>query len=398
MSIQNTAITGLKAAATDLQVSGNNIANAGTYGFKQSRTEFADLFYSGGSQIQVGNGVQVSSVSQDFSNTGFSVTGGTYDMALSQDGFFVVKHPAGGGNNYTRTGNFKLDNNGYLTAMTGERVQGFQGVNGIISSNVDDIKIPFNTMSAPKPTANVELDLNLDSSSSVPAGAFNKADSATYNTRTSLTIYDSLGENHILNSYFVKTADNSWDTHIEVDNTTIGSGNLTYNTNGSLASQTGMSGLTFNPGGGATPGQSIDLTMSNSSQYGNDTEIRKIDADGYTTGQADVITVDPDGLIMLTYSNGISDKVAKVAVATFASPQGLYAVGNSNWSETGSSGEALISEANSENAIRGGALENSNVDLTDQLVNLIAAQRAFQANAQSVRAGDVIAQTIINLD
>lgn len=398
MSIQNTAITGLKAAATDLQVSGNNIANAGTVGFKQSRTEFADLFYSGNAGIQVGNGVKVSGVSQDFSNTGFSVTGGTYDMALNRDGFFVLKNPAGGSNTYTRAGNFTLDNNGYLTAITGERVQGYQGNNGAITSSIADIRVPFKNMSAPSATKAVTIDMNLDANSAILNRTFDATDSTSYNNRTSTTIYDSLGASHLLNTYFVKSSDNNWDTHVEVDGSLIGSGSIAYSTNGTLLSESGMKGLVFNPGGGAASSQDLNLKFSGSTQYSRGTEVQRIDADGHTTGQADKINVDKDGIITLAYSNGIVDKVAKIAVAKFTSPQELNAVGNSSWSETSASGEAVISEAHSDSAIRGGALENSNVDLTDQLVKLIAAQRAFQANAQSVRAGDMITQTVINLE
>ena len=185
---------------------------------------------------------------------------------------------------------------------------------------------------------------------------------------------------------------------MEVDGSIIGSGTVVFNTNGSLSSQTGMSGLTFTPGGGAAPAQPIDIKLDNSTQYGSDTVVRSLNADGFTAGTPGNVTIDGDGIISVVYSNGKIDPVAQVAVAKFESPQGLYSNGRSSWTETNSSGSALISQANSTNAVKSGALENSNVDLTDQLVRLITAQRSFQANAQSARAGDVIAQTIINLE
>ena len=397
MSVQNTAMTGLKAAAIDLQVTGNNIANSGTYGFKQSRTEFADLFYAGSSQLQVGNGVQVSSISQDFSNSGFSVTGGAYDMALANDGFFCLKGASGEGSSYTRTGNFSLDNQGYMVAPGGEKLQGFEAVNGVISSSMNDIQVQFSQVSAPEPTTTVDIAMNFDSSSPVIGAAFDSADSATYNSRTSMSIFDSLGATHIMNTYFAKTADNSWDVHAEVDGTVIGSGTATFTDAGVFSAQAGLSALTFNPGGGAAPNQPIDITLGTATQYGDDTIVHRLNADGFSAGTPGNVNIDQDGVISVIYSNGVVRPVSQVAVAKFDNPQGLYANGKSSWGETNSSGVALITQTNSDSAVKSGSLENSNVDLTDQLVRLITAQRSFQANAQSVKAGDTIAQTIINI-
>ena len=398
MSIQDTAITGLKAAAFDLQVTGNNVANAGTYGFKSSRTEFSDLFYAGSENLQVGNGVQIASVSQDFSSNGFSVTGGKYDMAVNSDGFFVLKSPSEGGTSYTRTGNFTTDKDGYLVSQGGARVQGYLATNGVISSSMGDIELPTGDVAAPKASKDIAYEMNLDSSSSVLGAPFSATDSTTYNNRTSVSIFDSLGASHIMNSYYVKTADNAWDVNVEVDNSIIGTGSVNFNTDGTFASQASLTGMTFNPGGGAAAAQPLDLSLSKMTQFGSETVVHKLDVDGYTSGMPGNINIDDDGVITATYSNGTIEKLAQVAIAKFESPQGLYSDGRSTWSETNASGSALISQSNSINGVKAGALENSNVDLTDQLVKLITAQRSFQANAQSARAGDVIAQTIINLE
>ena len=164
-----------------------------------------------------------------------------------------------------------------------------------------------------------------------------------------------------------------------------------------FSAQAGLSALTFNPGGGAAPNQPVDITLGTATQYGDDTIVHRLNADGFSAGTPGNVNIDQDGVISVIYSNGVVRPVSQVAVAKFDNPQGLYANGKSSWGETNSSGVALITQTNSDSAIKSGSLENSNVDLTDQLVRLITAQRSFQANAQSVKAGDTIAQTIINI-
>lgn len=398
MSISNIALSGLRAASSDLQVTGNNIANAGTFGFKESRMEFSDIMSTGALNSQVGNGVQVSGVTQDFSVLGFSTTGGTTDMAISGEGFFVTRSSSNNAQQYTRAGNFKIDKNGNMITQSGDFVQGYQAVNGAITSKIGDIQVPKNDVLAPKATNNVTLDINLDASDSIIAATFNASDSSTYNYSNSLNIYDSLGGSHNLDVYYTKSADNNWDVNILADGTSIGSGSIVYTDTGTYQSSTGLTGLTWSPGGGAAPSQTIDVNVSKSSQYGGGSTPRSLDADGYPTGQSGNITISSDGIIQLSYSNGETKDLAQVAKAKFSNPQGLYSVGDSSWKETSDSGSPLLSMDFSTGAFRVGALENSNVELTEQLVKLISAQRAFQANSQSIRAGDVITQTVINLE
>ena len=398
MSVINVALTGLHAATTDLQVTGNNIANAGTYGFKQSRTEFSDLFVSGKSGAQMGNGVKVSGVSQEFSQVGFTTTGSNYDMAISGDSFFILRRVSDGSTMYSRAGNLTVDQSGYITNQRGDRLQGYTAANGSITASVGDLKVPTSEAISPAPTANVEYDLNLDSGLSTLSVPFDPNDESTYHNRTSVTITDSLGASHLLNSYYVKTADNTWDVHVDIDGSAITTGNIVYDTSGDIQSVTGLDAVTWNPGGGAAPNQTLAMDYTDSTQYGSSTSVRSIGADGYASGIPSGISIDNDGVISIKYSNGEISPAGQVALARFENPQGLYSVGDTSWSETKDSGRPIVTQDNSIGAINSGTLENSNVDLTEQLVRLITAQRTFQANAQTIRAGDFITQTVINLE
>lgn len=397
MSVSNSALSGLRAATTDLQVTGNNVANSGTYGFKQSRAEFSDLFVSGVPGIQVGNGVQVTGISQEFTQVGFSVTGNPYDMAINGDNFFVLKGVNNSAPKFTRAGNFTVDRNGYITTQQGDRLQGFGSADGSITATVNDIQIPKDTVS-PTPTDKIEVNLNLYSGDSAMTLPFDENDVKTYNTRASMEAFDSLGDSHVLNAYYVKTGDNTWDVHVEADGAIIGSGNIVFNTDGSLQSSAGLSALLWSPGNGAAANQAIDLDLSESTQYGSDTLVRNIKPNGNSSGNPVGVSIDKDGILSVAYSNGDIQTIGQVALASFDNPNGLFASGNTTWTETNDSGRPTINASNSIGALKSGALEDSNVDLTEQLVRLITAQRTFQANAQSIRAGDTLTQTIINIE
>ncbi len=397
MSVSNSALSGLRAATTDLQVTGNNVANSGTYGFKQSRAEFSDLFVSGVPGIQVGNGVQVTGISQEFTQVGFSVTGNPYDMAINGDGFFVLKGVSNSAPKFTRAGNFTVDREGYITTQQGDRLQGFGAADGTITATVDSVVIPKDT-APPTPTSTINMKMNFYSGESVLGLPFDKDDPKTYNTRASVEAFDSLGESHVLNTYFVKTADNTWDVHVESDGTIIGSGDINFGTDGTYQTSTGLSALLWTPGNGAATNQSLEFDLSNTTQYGSDTLVKSIQSDGNSSGNPSGVSIDKDGMISVSYSNGDIKTIGQVALAQFDNPNGLFAAGNTSWGETNDSGRPLINAANSIGAVKSGALEDSNVDLTEQLVRLITAQRTFQANAQSIRAGDTLTQTIINIE
>jgi flagellar hook protein FlgE len=396
MSIANIGLTGLKSSTIDLEVTGNNVANANTVGYKQSRTEFADLYSSGTQGKQVGNGVEVSGVTQSFTQGGLSVTGNTLDMAINEDNkFFVLK-----GNNeathYTRAGNFSIDINGFVSAPDGCNLQGYQVVNGELSSFIGNLEVP-NDVLPPKATSSIALDLNLDANAPVIAAAFDPADTTTYNLSSSMFVYDSLGNPHTATSYYSKSSNDNWNVNVLIDNNNVGSGTLQFDGKGSMVATSELSALTFSPTNGATAPQSLSLDYNKSTQYTGTSVTRNYTVDGYPQGNPQGLSINTDGLLTVNYSNGQFQTVGKVALASFDSPQGLISTGSTSWIATDDSGAAKISEENSKHSIQSGALENSNVDLTEQLVKLISAQRAFQANAQTIKANDTITQAIINV-
>lgn len=395
MSVMNVALSGLNAASGDLEVTGNNIANANTTGFKQSRTEFSDVFGGGSAGNQIGNGVRISSVSQNFQPGPANPTGGQLDMAINGDGFFTIKQPDGT-IAYTRAGSFTHDADGYITTKSGARVQGYTANNGQVGATVGDIRIPTEPV-PPNPTNAVTFSRNLDSSSEIISATFDPTDSTTFNMTDSTTIYDSLGSQHDLSTYYVKTSDNNWDVQVEIDGANVATGSLAFGDDGQLQSATGLDNIVWNPGGGAAAGQTISLAMGAVSQYGGSGSKPAVSQDGYASGIYTNLSISGDGVISANYSNGRVDPIGQVAITEFNNPQGLYSMGDMTWIETESSGGPKTSKLNSLGNIQAGFLESSNVDLTEQLVNMITSQRAFQANAQSIKAGDTLMQTIINI-
>ncbi len=397
MSVFNVALSGLRAATGDLQVTGNNISNANTYGFKQSRTEFADVFVSGVGGNQTGNGVRISGVSQDFNQGSVSITGNSLDMAINGDSFFILNGANGGEIKYTRAGNFEPDREGYIISKsTGDRLQGYQAVDGALTASVGDLQISSEPMQ-PKMTSQIKFDYNLDASSEIPALAFDPTDKTSFNNRTSVEIFDSLGSSHNMSTYYVKTAGNNWDVHVEMDGTMVTNGTLSFTDAGAFSASTGLDPITWTPGGGAQPNQQISMNYNNTTQYGSAMAVRGQEQDGFSTGYLTGIDVDKDGVISARYTNSQVQPMGQVALAKFNNPQGLFAMGDMAYAETRSSGSALVGADNSTGAIQSGALEESNVNLTEQLVKLITAQRNFQANSQAIKAGDVVTQTIINI-
>ncbi len=395
MSIMNVALSGLRAASGDLEVTGNNIANANTTGFKQSSAQFADVFGGGSTGNQIGNGVKIASISQDFSGGPVNATNGQLDMAITGDGFFTMKS-ADGTTVYSRAGNFSVDTKGYIVNNDGSLLQGYVASNGQVGAAKGEIQIPTEP-APPKATANITFARNLDASSNVITATFDPADGSTYNASDPATIYDSLGGAHSMTTYYTKTADNNWAVNVEVDGTSLGSGSLAFNPDGSLLSATGLGSFTWNPGGGAQASQALSLNYTDATQFGGNSAPPSISQDGYAAGIFTGLDIDDNGVISARYTNGRLEPLGQVAVATFANPQGLYSVGDMTWVETGVSGAAQSSKSNSMGSIRSGALEASNVDLTEQLVNMITAQRAFQANAQSIKAGDTLMQSIMSI-
>lgn len=398
-----TAISGLRASMTDLSTIGNNVANASTTGFKKSRAEFADVYAA--SNVGVagdtpGSGVNVARVAQQFAQGTVSFTESALDLAINGNGFFIVND--GGANLYTRAGAFGVDRQGYIVNAQNQRLQAFQAdATGNITGATGDLLINTSNVS-PSATTGITIGLNLDSSASVPPVAtFDPTNTASYNNATSTTVYDSLGNSHIASMYYVKTGANAWDTYTYVDGTAVdGPTALTFNTSGALTAPAGGTFTTasFTPSGGGAA-MTLDVNYGASTQYGSPFSVNSMVQDGYTTGTLSGIDVDKTGVIFARYSNGQAVTLGQIALANFANQQGLQPVGDTNWAETYEAGAPLISSPGSSNLglIQGGALEESNVDLSEELVKMIVAQRNFQANAQVIQTADQVTQSIINI-
>ena len=404
------ALSGLNAAQSDLTVTANNIANVATTGFKGSRAEFADLFASsqqGVSATAIGNGVKVANVSQQFTQGNIDFSDNSLDLALSGTGFFVVND--NGALAYTRAGAFQVDNNGYVVNAKGQRLQVYPPLanGGFNTGGLSDISLSTG-VSAPQATTKVNALLNLPANATAPAtGTFDPSDTSSFNNATSLTIYDSLGAAHTASMYYVKTATpNAWETHLYVDGTAVaGPGGitaqpLTYDDTGALIAPAGGQ-LSWGPYTPATGAADINMTFDyrQTSQYGQNFTVNAVTQDGFTTGRLIGIDIDQSGIVEARFTNGRSNPLGQIAVANFANPQGLQQLGDTEWAETFASGQAIRGEAGNSGygIIQAGALEASNVDITAQLVNMITAQRDFQANAQMISTADQITQTIINM-
>ncbi|HTU65520.1 MAG TPA: flagellar hook protein FlgE [Steroidobacteraceae bacterium] len=399
------ALSGLNAAQSDLNVTAHNIANTSTNGFKGSRTEFADLFavsLQGVSSNQSGNGVRVAAVTQQFAQGNIEFTDSNLDLAVSGQGMFILSDQ--GALAYTRAGAFQMNRDGYVVNSSGQRLQTYPplAAGGFNTGGLGDLRLTT-TASPPSATSNVEYVMNLPGNAAVPATTpFNAADPNTFNQATSLTLFDSLGATHTGTLYFVKTATaNQWDTRLFIDGTAVGGAQqLQYSNTGLLQTPVGgnLTFPTFTPTTGAAP-MNVTLDMSNTTQYGDTFAVNSVSQDGYTTGRLIGIDIDETGVVQARFTNGVSNPLGQIAIANFSNVQGLQQLGNTQWAETFASGQALRGQAGNSGfgLVQSGALEGANVDVTEQLVQMITAQRNFQANAQMISTADQITQTIINM-
>lgn len=416
-------LSGLNAAAKSLDVIGNNVSNASTVGFKQSQAQFADVYASaqgGSTGSAVGIGVRVATVAQQFGQGNITSTGNPLDMAISGEGFYQMDN--NGAIVYSRNGQFQMDQNGFIVSAQGHRLSGYpvDPLTGtILTGSSGPLQLPTAAIS-PLPTSTSEVGINLDSRDAVPTTAvFNPTDPTSYNNSTAMTVFDSLGNNHIATFYFKKAAApvNTWDTYMTVDNlapngaaatavnTSLGS--MTFSSTGLLASTipaTVPLGTVTVPGGivyanGATTPQPMTMDFAASTQFGAVFGINTLNQNGYTSGQLNGFSTSSDGTIMGRYTNGQSQPLGQVLLVNFTNPQGLQPLGNNEWSSTATSGQPLVGVPGSSSLgiLQSGAVEDSNVDLTAELVNMITAQRVYQANAQTIKAQDSIMQTITNL-
>jgi flagellar hook protein FlgE len=418
----DTAVSGIKASSVSLGIIGNNIANAGTAGFKTSRGEFADVFTSsllGSSGSTAGKGVAVVGVNQAFTQGNIRVTDNVLDIAINGSGFFVLDDK--GSNVYSRAGNFQVDRSGYVVNPNGNRLQVFSTTEtGTVTGEVTSLKIDTSLIQ-PKATALVDLHANLDSRTAPPTLAWPVAgfdafavppttpDPNMYNASTSLTIYDSLGNAHVQSLYFVKTANqNEWSLYTLVDGVSVsGPDTIDFTSAGqlptaSLPLEVGITGWTpldtTGNDNGAEP-QDLVLDLSTLTQFGNEFTVNNISQDGYTTGQLRGVEVGDSGIVFTRFTNGQSRALGQIALANFSNTAGLQPLGSTAWAETFASGQPAISGPGTAGlgTVQSGALEDSNVEVTQQLVDMIVAQRNFQANAKVIQTEDTITQAVINL-
>ncbi len=500
----NIGLSGLRAATKDLNVTGNNIANAGTVGFKQSRAEFADVYAAsvlGSGSNPQGSGVLLADISQLFNQGNINYTQNALDLAINGNGFFQLSN--NGAVSYTRAGYFGTDREGYLVDNFGYNLQGY-GVDAdgnVINGVATDLQVQTDSQ-APKATTAIVQNFNLNSTSITPinAAAFDPNDPLSYNSSTSLNIYDSQGNSHVLTQYFIKTGSNTWGMNVLIDgrnpldpglsleaaraaasapgataagvagvvtappqaqtvaaNAAAAPGasaasvlaaveayavtplqfNVQFDASGQLQSvaagnpetaavvslspenvitlnsdPTGASGAGWIPAisdGGTPPNYTWNGALGNqpgftldtrgSTQFASSFAVNSISQDGYTTGQLAGLEIDDTGVIFARYTNGQSKVQGQVILANFANVQGLTPVGKTQWVQSFESGEPVAGapRAGTLGALQSGALEDSNVELSDQLVNLIVAQRNYQANAKTIETESAITQTILNI-
>ncbi|WP_448563677.1 flagellar hook protein FlgE [Thalassotalea ganghwensis] len=455
----NIALSGLNAAQKDLDVTSNNIANVNTTGFKESRAEFVDVYASSllaSGKTKVGDGVLTADVAQQFSQGSIQFTNNALDLAITGNGFFaVVPELDSLETSYTRAGQFKLNDSNFVVNSNGEYLMGFpvnqDGTSASVSlSTAEPIRIPT-ASGAPQKTAEVDIRMNLpagDAYISTAPGNFDPNDPLTFNYSTSVTIFDSLGDSHIMTYYFVKddptVNPNEWFVFAGVDGNPIDivdgagvpTGEIGGSVSGPLAGGGGISGakLEFDNSGdfktqiptlanggintaafgatilsnGADPNQAVAIDFNldpiapnpnEPTQFASNFEVTSLEQDGLAVGRLTGIDIGIDGLVRATYSNGTSEPLSRIALVNFANEQGLTQIGNTSWKESISSGEALAGEAGSGTfgTINSSALEQSNVNLTNELIDLISAQRNFQANSRALEVDNTLNQTILQI-
>ena len=413
MSITNSlyiGISGLMAHGDAISVVGDNIANASTVGYKRNRASFSDLLGGELGSQRLGGGVRLGGTQTMYDQGAITQTGNNMDLAISGGGMFVVKGSHGGhaGQYYTRDGRFQMDNKGYMVDQHGMRLQGYTiAPDGTRQTSIGDLALGAK-MSPPVPTSKSGMNLNLDANATTPALPFDPANpTATSNYATSQTVYDSLGNSHHVDMYFRNNGAGGWEYHAMVDGgelaggtagtpTEIGTGTITFDTSGNLTAQTGSLTASFL---NAAPNQAIAMAFDGTTSVASASTINSIDNDGHSAGKLIDVAIGDDGKITGVYDNGDKIAIAQVALANFASEEGLERVGDGMMSATGASGEALIDVAGTgaRGSLVSGALEASNVDLGTELVTLIAYQRAFQANAKTVTTADEMMSDINNL-
>ena len=429
-----TALSGLKASQTDLSVISNNIANVGTTAFKRSNAEFADLVSASPLQSAgiAGQGTRLRGIAQQFTQGGLESSERSLDLAVSGQGFFMTKSGVASGSiAYTRNGSFTVDANRYITDTSGAFLQvlptdggGTVTATGLAAAG--PVKLPL-TSGTSQATATINLSVTFPSNADVPATrsiytvanpyAFDRDDANSYNQTTTTTVYDSAGTAFPMTTYYIRqnvpagaVTDTTWEAHTFIGDTEISYDaaaltqpaplELVFDAGGAMTSPSAAITIgPVNPAGAATP-LNFDLTYGvNTKQNSSPFTLTSFDQDGFAAGALDNVSIGADGLITATFSNGNSQALGKIILATFSNSDGLRQLGDSKWGATGISGEPIINTANANGTgqIQSGALAQANIDITEELVALIQAQRNFSANAKSIEAANQMTQTIVNL-
>ncbi|WP_249676944.1 flagellar hook protein FlgE [Pseudomonas abieticivorans] len=443
----NVGLSGLAAANKALDVTGNNIANVATTGFKSSRTEFADQYAQSirgtSGKTTVGSGVTTAAVSQQFTQGNIESTGNSLDMAINGNGFFVMSD--NGSKLYTRAGAFYSDKSGNIVDASGNNLQGYttDSTGKLTSGVLSNLAIDTSNL-APKATSTVSETVNLNSSATAPTVTpFSASNVDSYNYTFNTDVYDSQGNAHQLNQYFVKdSASNTWTMYSTIDGrnpqspatnidatTQVDAGatplanTINFNSDGSYsytAAAATSTSLGVNADGtfsldnwvpaseatdgtwasnGSSATAAINLDLTNITQYNATSATTAKDQDGYATGELTALSVSDTGQLTATFNNGKTNIVGQVALANFANTQGLSPAGGTAWRETYASGVPVIGTPNSGTmgSLTASSLEDSNVDLTQELVNLIKAQSNYQANAKTISTESTIMQTTIQM-
>lgn len=401
-------LSGLNAASKQLDVISNNVANSGNVGFKSSSAQFSDVYASAlngaAAGMQIGIGTQVGAVAQSFTQGNITATSNSLDVAINGSGFFRMDN--NGSIAYTRNGQFQINKSGYIVNSDGYELTGYpaDATGTILPASPGAIYIDTADLQ-PVQTTKINMGLNLDSDKTVPTNAWVAGsatpDASTYNSSTSVTIYDSLGNSHIETLYFRTQGNGTWDMYTSTDGgaTSATPTTLSFSSTGQLTTTMPVTIAGIAVTTGATTPFNVSLDLTSSTQYGSSFSVNKQTQDGYASGRLSSTSIGDDGIITGRYSNGQTRVLGQVVLANFANPQGLLALGSNMWGESPTSGQPLVGvpSSGSLGSLQSGAVEESNVDLTAELVNMITAQRNYQANAQSIKTQDTIMQTLVNL-
>ncbi|MEK6749010.1 MAG: flagellar hook protein FlgE [Pseudomonadota bacterium] len=392
MSLFDISLSGLNAAQNRLRTTANNIANSNTPGYKRARAEVVD------NAMPARGGARVASVSSQYAQGQLDLTDNSLDLAITGPGFFRLND--NGNAVYARAGMFHMDAQGYLANSSGMRLTAYQAdAAGNLTSQLGDVRISA-TVSAPRATTQVTVNANLDATATAPAAAFNASNAASYNFQTAATVQDSLGVNHPLSVYYVKNAaPGGWDVYAAADGNTLpGVSSMQFDSTGALAVPAGgaLTLPSVNFSNGAAP-LNLTLNMGATTQFAGPSSLNTITQDGSTGGAGLTgVAIDRQGTVMARYADGKVLTVGRVAMANFANPQDLLALDGGVVAESAGSGNAILGSAGSSafGQIQGGALESSNVNLDEELVDLLRAKQAYQANAMMIRTESQVLGTL----